>query len=504
MPIAHDSHAIRSLTGGRAPARRRIAAVSAFAAAVMVAALAVPAQAADDTTPETATSATDAVSSTPVPMLSGRVAVGSAVTAETAGWPEGTTFTYSWRILSSTGSEFISKTAGETYIPTGSNYGKKLSVVVTATAPEESPVSVQSAWSSILKGTFVTTPTPTIAGTAAVGATLTATPGEWSPAATLTYSWRRDGTKIPGATSASYTLVTADAGTKITVGVSGARTGYGTRTRLSEPTSTILRSFTKSYFPTISGTARSGQTLTANVAAWSPTATFSFQWRRNGEPIVNATAKTYPLTSTDVGSTITVTVTGKRSGYLTKARTSAATATVGTPVTLTTSGMFEVGVDITPGTYASSNKGSACTFERRSDDSRDLEGRLGYNYNRAYGYDGQKIVTIAATDAFFYTEGCGTWTRTVDVKTPRTTIGDGTYVLGRQITAGLWRADGPFPTGCYFDVLRSFTGDEIADIIYWTTADSGPITIRIPTTRDGSTVKGFTTEGCGTWRRVGD
>ncbi len=69
--------------------------------------------------------------------------------------------------------------------------------------------------------------------------------------------------------------------------------------------------------PTISGTARVGQTLTATPGGWLPAdAAIGYQWRRNGAPIADATASTYTLTDSDDGATITVAVSGTRSGYL--------------------------------------------------------------------------------------------------------------------------------------------------------------------------------------------
>ena len=68
--------------------------------------------------------------------------------------------------------------------------------------------------------------------------------------------------------------------------------------------------------PTISGTAREGDTLTANNGGWanSPTA-FTYQWQRCSSSgsgcanITGAVAKTYRLTAADVGRTVRVLVT---------------------------------------------------------------------------------------------------------------------------------------------------------------------------------------------------
>ena len=81
--------------------------------------------------------------------------------------------------------------------------------------------------------------------------------------------------------------------------------------------------------PTISGVAKDGSTLTVSTGTWNPAdVTFAYQWKRAGAAISGATASTYVLTSADVGSTITVTVTGSKSGYTPDSKTSAATGTV--------------------------------------------------------------------------------------------------------------------------------------------------------------------------------
>lgn len=68
--------------------------------------------------------------------------------------------------------------------------------------------------------------------------------------------------------------------------------------------------------PTVGGTAREGQTLTASNGTWSNSPTsFSYQWQRCGSDgtgcgdIAGATSKTYALVSGDVGHTDRVVVT---------------------------------------------------------------------------------------------------------------------------------------------------------------------------------------------------
>jgi PKD repeat protein len=73
--------------------------------------------------------------------------------------------------------------------------------------------------------------------------------------------------------------------------------------------------------PTISGTAQSGQTLTANPGTWTGTQpiSYGYQWQRcdsggaNCAPISGATTSTYVVGSGDVGSTLRVAVTATNS-----------------------------------------------------------------------------------------------------------------------------------------------------------------------------------------------
>ena len=80
--------------------------------------------------------------------------------------------------------------------------------------------------------------------------------------------------------------------------------------------------------PTIAGTAKVGQTLTAAPGDWDPAPAFSYQWYRSGKSISKATKATYKLTKSDAGKTITVKVTAKLAGHQTVALTSAPTAKV--------------------------------------------------------------------------------------------------------------------------------------------------------------------------------
>lgn len=88
-------------------------------------------------------------------------------------------------------------------------------------------------------GTLILTPTPVIAGAAAVGSTLTAIPGTWDTGVALAYQWKRNGVAIDSATAITFTLTTANLGETITVSVTGSKQYYGSVTRTSVPTAAV-------------------------------------------------------------------------------------------------------------------------------------------------------------------------------------------------------------------------------------------------------------------------
>lgn len=78
--------------------------------------------------------------------------------------------------------------------------------------------------------------------------------------------------------------------------------------------------------PTITGTAKVGRVLSATSGAWDVEApALAYQWLRNGEVILSATASTYRVTAADAGASLTVAVTASTSGYVATVATSAAT-----------------------------------------------------------------------------------------------------------------------------------------------------------------------------------
>jgi hypothetical protein len=164
-----------------------------------------------------------------------------------------------------------------------------------------------------------TTAPPTITGTPTVGQTLTAQNGTWTNSPTsYTYQWMRcngGGNKcanIANATQKTYTLVAADAGQTLKVQVT-ATNASGSASATSAPTAAVATGTSSAAPkntspPTIAGTAKVGQTLTASPGSWSGNPTgYTYQWQRCDADVVicsniaAATGKTYLVKVADLG-----------------------------------------------------------------------------------------------------------------------------------------------------------------------------------------------------------
>ena len=200
------------------------------------------------------------------------------------------------------------------------------------------------------------TGTPTISGTAQVGETLTADTSGIADTDGLTnvsysYQWVvSDGgadLDITGATDSTYTLVAVDQGLTIKVKVSFTDDAGNGETLTSATTAAVEAAPTSNNpatgAPTIRGTARVGETLTADISGIADddglnNVSYSYQWVRNGgTDIQNATGSSYALVDADEGRTIKVEVNftddAGNEESLTSAVTAAVAARPNTPAT---------------------------------------------------------------------------------------------------------------------------------------------------------------------------
>lgn len=79
---------------------------------------------------------------------------------------------------------------------------------------------------------------PAITGTKTVGQTLTCSTGTWSKSPTFTYQWRRNGSKIAGATASTRVLAAGDLGALMSCTVTATKSGIQ-RTATSAQTTAI-------------------------------------------------------------------------------------------------------------------------------------------------------------------------------------------------------------------------------------------------------------------------
>jgi hypothetical protein len=228
--------------------------------------------------------------------------VGQAVSASTGTWADGTTFAYEWL----RGDTPVPGATSSSYAVGPADLASVLSVRVTGTKTGfQATVRTSAATSAVAPGDQTLTPTPTITGTPKVGSVLTAAPGTWDAGVTVVYQWKADDLPIAGATSTTYQPVVADLGTAITVAVTGTKAGYTPVTRTSAPTAAVAGADqTSTPAPTVAGTPRVGETLTAAAGSWDPGVALSYQWLGDGTVIPGATSPTYALVAGDLGKSM--------------------------------------------------------------------------------------------------------------------------------------------------------------------------------------------------------
>jgi hypothetical protein len=160
-------------------------------------------------------------------------------------------FNYQWQSCDSSGANCVAipGATSATYTPTGSITGHKVQVEVTAVNTAGS-VAAASAVTGLILSAPVNLTAPSITGTPTVGDTLTAANGSWSYSPTgYEYLWldcNSSGTsctEIPGATSATYVLSTADAGHTVEVMVA-ATNATGTSTLVASAVTAAVSSGT--------------------------------------------------------------------------------------------------------------------------------------------------------------------------------------------------------------------------------------------------------------------
>ncbi len=292
------------------------------------------------------------------PTISGTVREKETLRADTSGIVDFNGLThvqYSYQWIRSDGGmdSNITGATGSTYVLTPDDAGKTIKVQVSFTDDHGYAESVTSA--STRQVTRVRNQPAvgalTITGTVEVGETLSADTSDIHDFNELTnvqysYQWiRRDGntdTPIIGATSSTYVLTSDDLGKAIKVSVSFTDDSGYPEMLTSVATGNVASSSNvdASGQPTITGTAREGETLGVDISGISDSngltnVQYTYQWIRSDggtdTDITGATGSTYVLTSDDTGKSIKVRVSFTDDSGYSETLTSPATGSVERP-----------------------------------------------------------------------------------------------------------------------------------------------------------------------------
>jgi len=128
----------------------------------------------------------------------------------------------------------------------------------------------------------------------------------------ISYRWLRDDTTINGIVGYVYFLTDADVGATISAKVLYTDgDGYGESVISNSIGPVVGVNDAPVGSVVISGTAKSGQSLTADITGLSDVdglGEFSYQWQRNNTEITGATVNSYTLTDADAGAMISISV----------------------------------------------------------------------------------------------------------------------------------------------------------------------------------------------------
>ncbi len=384
--------------------------------------------------------------------VSGSGRVGEPLVVQPGSWTPEPAFSYQWSVDGTP----IADATGTAFTPELADQGKPVTVTVTGTLGGYSPHDVTSAPVVVGAPVFRATPTPTIAGTARVGTTLTANPGAWSPIPSFAYQWLADGVAVAGATQPQFTPQAAQRTKRISVRVTGSITGYPTTIRTSAQTAPVAYGvFTSAPIPVIIGTPKVGVTLKVAPGTWSPAATLSYQWRANGVAVTGATGSSFAPAAAHRGARITVTVTARRDGFTTASRTSAASAVVawGTFAVAPTprvSGYPQIGWTLTavPGTWS---PWGALTYQWKAN-GVSIAGATGSAYKPVSADFGKRLTVTVTAKRPGYVNGVRVSVTTIPVTKPFTRIATPTIVGTTRVFSSLTARPGswyPAPTFAY-------------------------------------------------------
>jgi hypothetical protein len=246
---------------------------------------------------------------------------------------------------------------------------------------------------------------------------------------------------------------------------------------------------------TITGTPSALSTLTANPGTWSPSGVrLSYQWLRDGVVIPGATWRTYWVQVVDVGHSLSVSVTGSRSGYGSASAVSAPTApiqqqrVVAGTVTITGTPMVTSRLTAQPGTWAPTNVRLSYRWLR---DGVAIPGATDQRYTLITADTGHRLTVSVTGTRFGYVSATAVSAPTAPVQAAQMVAGTvtitGTATAGDRLTAhaGTWT---PANVNLSYQWLRDGVAISGADGTRYTVAlaDVGhALSVRVTGTSNG-------------------
>jgi hypothetical protein len=169
--------------------------------------------------------------------------------------------------------------------------------------------------------------TPYFVGTPKVGYTLSARPGRWSPAPSLSYTWL-DGARVIG-TGPTLVVRPGQLGHAITIVATATAPGRAPGARSwTKPDRVVRGTLGVQARPRVTGGRKVGRTLKARPVTSRPGAKRTYRWLRNGKAIRGASRSTYRVTKADRRKRLSVRVSYSRAAYQKTTSTSRSTSRI--------------------------------------------------------------------------------------------------------------------------------------------------------------------------------
>jgi hypothetical protein len=277
-----------------------------------------------------------------LPAANGVAQVGTQLALDKGTWT-GTIsgYSYQWLNCDAAGANCtpIAGATNSTYTTKVADVFDTIAVQVMAAGPGGSVTAASPVTAAIAPLPIVNATPPTTTGAAQAGTQLASDKGTWTGTiSTYAYQWLSCDSKgancspIAGATNSKYTLADGDVGDTVRLQVTATGPGGSVAATAAATAVVVDLAPTNVVQPPLNGTPvlGHGYSLSISLGTWNGSnLVYSYRWKRcdskgsNCAVISGATAKSYKLTSADLGSTL--------KGFLT-ATNSAGSLEVATPL----------------------------------------------------------------------------------------------------------------------------------------------------------------------------